>query len=568
MLTVEVELLGGRYAATSQSDRGKAEWPPHPARFYSALVAALHDGDAIDPHERAALLWLEAQEPPALDVHLEDSDVGRRDVRDVWVPVNDVSVVGDIDPEADVRAARVDVEALAEMPRTTERDRALKTSQKALAKAEAKLAALVQGQSAFDATPSAVSVRAAVALLPERRTRQLRTFPVVVPARSTFAFIWPGASPGQHGPAIQRLCDRVSRLGHSSSLVRCAVVDGARAATLVPDADGDYVLRTIGPGQLERLEREFERHQGLDSRVLPARPQRYAVRDRADATSAEAHAQSVFSDEWILFERVGGGRPLSSRGGDLAHALRRALLEAHGTTDLPPALSGHRADGAAADTPHLAFIACPYVGHDHADGSVQGLAIVLPRNLDPGDRERLFRMIGQWESKRRIDAGAHDERVLEVGTSGPHTVLVQVRRVDVTSKVSLSPRTWSRPSRRFLTATPIMLDRHPGDLRSNTGRTAHRAAAEAAETIALSCERIGLPRPSRVEVSLAPLLSGAQPVRAFGPLPARAGRVSRVRVHAEIEFDQKVRGPVLLGAGRYLGFGLCLPVGELIASER
>jgi len=30
-------------------------------------------------------------------------------------------------------------------------------------------------------------------------------------------------------------------------------------------------------------------------------------------------------------------------------------------------------------------------------------------------------------------------------------------------------------------------------------------------------------------------------------------------VHADIEFPAPVRGPVLIGAGRYLGYGLCLP---------
>jgi len=33
-----------------------------------------------------------------------------------------------------------------------------------------------------------------------------------------------------------------------------------------------------------------------------------------------------------------------------------------------------------------------------------------------------------------------------------------------------------------------------------------------------------------------------------------------VRVHADIQFAAPVRGPLLLGAGRYFGLGLCLPV--------
>src|SRR5690242_14275423 len=60
-VTVTVELLGGSYDAASTDDRAQAEWPPHPARLFCALVAAAR-GDA----DRAALTWLETQTPPVV----------------------------------------------------------------------------------------------------------------------------------------------------------------------------------------------------------------------------------------------------------------------------------------------------------------------------------------------------------------------------------------------------------------------------------------------------------------------------------------------------------------------
>ncbi|MFN8876672.1 MAG: type I-U CRISPR-associated protein Csb2, partial [Gemmatimonadota bacterium] len=39
MFALRLDLLTGRYAATSFDDRRRAEWPPHPARLFSALVA-------------------------------------------------------------------------------------------------------------------------------------------------------------------------------------------------------------------------------------------------------------------------------------------------------------------------------------------------------------------------------------------------------------------------------------------------------------------------------------------------------------------------------------------------
>ena len=84
MLTIEIELLGGRYAASAYNDRERAEWPPHPARFFSALVAALHDREPVDVQEREALLWLEQQPPPSLNVDLDVGEqLGRRQVPDV-----------------------------------------------------------------------------------------------------------------------------------------------------------------------------------------------------------------------------------------------------------------------------------------------------------------------------------------------------------------------------------------------------------------------------------------------------------------------------------------------------
>src|SRR4051812_34747735 len=112
MLTIEVELLAGRYAATAHNDRGRAEWPPHPARFFSALVAALHDGEPVDALEREALLWLEQQPPPSLVADLSvGEDLGRRRVLDVFVPVNDISLVGDV--ERPLREAQARVSSLA-----------------------------------------------------------------------------------------------------------------------------------------------------------------------------------------------------------------------------------------------------------------------------------------------------------------------------------------------------------------------------------------------------------------------------------------------------------------------
>jgi CRISPR-associated protein Csb2 len=555
VLVIDVELLTGRYAATAHDDRRRAEWPPHPARFFSALVAALHDRDPADAAERAALLWLEQQEPPALDVDLEvDEAVGRRDVHDVFVPVNDVSVAGNVWPL--IGALREAEAALVEAQRVADaksKARESKTAAKAVAKAQRNLSGFLARALSASNDPSAVDLKAAASLMPDKRTRQVRTFPVVVPGRATFAFVWDADPGGELGAAIDRLCARVTRLGHSSSLVRCTVGDRPMEPTLVPASDGEWVLRVVGDGQLERLEAEFAWHQAVENRVLPSRAQRYGRPARGEVIGPP---QSEFTGDWIVYERRQGARPLSSRGTDVARALRGALLEEANASGgpLPFVLSGHEADGKPSERPHVAFVACPFVGYPHADASVQGCAIVLPRGADESDRRGLLSLIAAWEKRT-----ARDGLVELAGEGLPP---LRLARVEISEKLALSPLRWCRPSTRFVTATPIALDRHPGNMRSNWAQTAHKAALEAQRSIADACERIALPRPLTVEVGFAPFLPGAQPVHAFRPWPGRPGRHARARVHADIRFEHPVRGPVILGAGRYFGLGLCLPVNE------
>lgn len=558
MLAIEIELLGGRYVATEHNDRSRAEWPPHPARFFSAMVAALHDHDPVDSVERNALLWLERQPPPQLDVDLQVDDVvGRRQVRGVFVPVNDVTLVGD--PEAEARESRARLAVLRQAEESPEATTQIKKASKEVERQEEKLTAFMAAQHIPLSNPPVSAVETARSLLPERRLRQERTFPVVVPARPTFAFLWTGAVPPDHVEPLRRLCTRVTRLGHSSSLVRCAIVERAGEPSLVPQQSGEHVLRVIGPGQLTRLEEAYARHRAVDARVLPALPQRYGP-PKEPQTQQPA---TVFSDDWIVFERFGGDRPVSSRGSDLAAALRRTLIEIHGKQDLPPVLSGHAVNGERTSEAHLAFVPLPWVGHDHADGSVQGMALVAPRSMTLHEREMLLRLLAKWERERGDE---NDDYAVDLGarSDARRPLHVRFRRVEVPGKSALSIARWCMPSRRFITATPIALDRHPGNLRSNAAQSAHKAAAEAEASIADACERIGLPRPTSVSVSLAPLLPGAQHVRQFAPWPQQPGKTRRAKVHADIVFPQTVRGPVLLGAGRYFGLGLCLPIGEAV----
>ena len=86
MLVLRIVYLTGRAVATEYNDRDEPEWPPHPARLFSALVA--EHAEAPDPAEREALLWLEKAAPPSIAA----TPASVRRTVTHYVPVNDAQV--------------------------------------------------------------------------------------------------------------------------------------------------------------------------------------------------------------------------------------------------------------------------------------------------------------------------------------------------------------------------------------------------------------------------------------------------------------------------------------------
>jgi CRISPR-associated protein Csb2 len=83
-----------------------------------------------------------------------------------------------------------------------------------------------------------------------------------------------------------------------------------------------------------------------------------------------------------------------------------------------------------------------------------------------------------------------------------------------------------------------------------------RPGRDALALVAGACERIGLPRPARVDIGRDAWLPGVPPCLDFCT-ERRPDLPPRYRTHVRLEFAGPVRGPLLLGAGRYFGLGLC-----------
>lgn len=555
MLTISIEFLTGRYVATGYDNRRSAEWPPHPARVYSAF-AATHFEAAADPEaERAALAWLAEQAPPEI-CH---SGANEREIFDVFVPVNDPSAIPDVSTEA----AAVD-RASAELA-AADSDKARAKARTAVGKAEQRYrAALARATGPADGKLAKEAVKVGASLLPSARGKQPRTFPSVTPVEPRVALRWPDAEPpAEIAATLDELAARVVRIGHSSSLVSVRVVTSSEGgpAALVPDASGHEMLRWVPPGQLAELAADFEVHRGTASgRTLPARIVAYR---KADASTATVSPGSEFSSvDWLLFavndepdDRDDAGSLLlpATRGVELSRAVRKALQSFCPVQPPPELLTGHTPDGARSSRSHLAIVPLPFVGHRHADGYLRGVALVFPHDVAPGDRIAIARSIDAWERSARMRDNAVPARL-------PGGLELWLRRTPIAPTATLDPRRWSTPSTTWLTVTPVALERHPGDLRSRDPQELRAAIAAAEAGIVASCRHAGLPDPVSVEILPAAPVAGAAKARAFPSYPPVAGRQRRILTHVALHFAEAVRGPVVLGAGRYNGLGLCYPV--------
>ncbi len=194
-----------------------------------------------------------------------------------------------------------------------------------------------------------------------------------------------------------------------------------------------------------------------------------------------------------------------------------------------------------------------------------GLAVVLPRSLEEASR-RARDPDAPTIADADMAAQVEEEGLLRViarqGSFTPPTLQLRLSRdVCWTVAYDREPQAQSLRSHRYLqpayvwgTVTPIALDRHP------------RMDGDIEASIAEACIRIGLPRPRVVVPGKHAALSGTEPAQRRHGAPAWAGwrlipsLVGRRLTHAVIEFDMDVAGPVILGAGRFCGLGLCLPL--------
>jgi CRISPR-associated protein Csb2 len=377
---------------------------------------------------------------------------------------------------------------------------------------------------------------------PAQRTRKERRFPSMVVGAEICSLRWPGADPAEHRDALARLVSGVPYLGHSSSLVRMWLDDAPPPSSWQPADERqapDTFLRVAAPGRLAALVRDY-----ADGGKAWRRPTIGAwtpyVRGAAPGEARGHHAGRM-----IVLRRIAGSQVSPLETLTLCGALRATLNRHAPSEQIRVLVSGHEPGGAALRSPHAAYVPLPFVGSTYADGHVLGVAVVLPHGAGFEEEDGLFAAL----------AGASDPETATVTLTlaGGRTVVFSLEERPAPPH-ALRAVTWSRASRVWTSVTPIVL-----------GRQAPRRHPDrdefARQELVRSCADIGLPEPLEVRLLASAAVTGAPTAGQFPPLPTKRG-LGRRQVHAWLRFAVPVGGPVLLGAGRYRGYGLLRPMSE------
>lgn len=551
-LSIEINFITGRCVAASVSDRDQPEWPPHPGRLFMAMAAAVFEtGENED--EIDALQWLEKL--PAPEIHAGESNP--RSLVKYYVPVNDKMTIN---------------------------------------------------KSVLQSTPGLT------------RSKQERSYPTTIPLDTNVLYIWHNVDEVEsYLKSLCNICSNVIRVGHSSSLVRAS-------AALLNDQDligtskrlrwkpvsrsSDIRVRTTGVGEFARLKAAFNADQidefvnlklaiestkgklqqeakasfqklfgqpyGKNVRVPEPTPatlglwQGYQKWDLNESGLQTFQGQH-FDSELLVLTKMEGRNLGSQDALALTSRLRDAAMSHCPIMPTPEWLGGHDSTtGKPTDLPHTAFLALPFVGRDHADGHVMGLALAFP-NRDIVSAEERGRLLGPMfydedGNLRDID--------LKLGSRGVWKLRLEER---IEPPVTLQNRTWIGPSNTWASVTPVVLDRFP---KKSLVEDRRAWEAEVCETIATSCTRAGLPSPVEIDLETTAWHIGtpraytkSRPLRSklpteatgilgdgFPSMPGRQGKPTRPQIHVFLRFEQPVLGPVLIGAGRFLGYGLCKPI--------
>jgi CRISPR-associated protein Csb2 len=455
--------MGRVYSAVFDDgdDKREPEWPPHPSRLFSALVAAWGDGGG-DEELKSGLEWIGQQGPPTIYA----GDGTPRKLVQSFVPVNDAKT------------------------------------------------------------------------LPEDRPRKPRTFPSATLSIPEVYFTWDSTPPSDALRAIERILERTSSLGHSSSLVAVEVageIPVGQWNVWVPDASAGLRLRIPDPDRLNELIARYDRFREDPNKIN--RPPRGKTTLYGPPKGSERETPHGVFHRMIVLRRERGPRASLRSALSVVSSFRGAVLKL-APQPVAEYLSGHAPASTPerpvrSERPHVALTALPFVGTPHATGDLMGVAALLPATLTDEERKVCWDVIGAV-------------RDLQMAWGSWEVSIVDAEE----NRKALLQDTWTHPHDVWSTVTPFVFDRYPKD---PYGEEAQRIVREA-------FARVELPEPQEVDLHYNPWHRAVPKASAFPAVAARPGKPQRYHCHVRARWAAPIQGPVVVGAGRYYGYGLLRPL--------
>lgn len=482
---------------------GAGDWPPSPARLFQALVAGAACGHKVADRDKAALAWLEGLQPPVIAAPPMRLTRGFTN----FVPNNDLDAVGG-DPRrvGEIRAGKV-------------------------------------------------------------------TCPRIFDAKIPLLYAWTvpdNEEDRDRAKAICAIAERLYQLGRGVDMAWAwgEVLDATEIAARLaghdgvihrPGGEGGTSLACPQPGSLASLKRRFEgmrRRFSQEGKQLlftqPPKPRfamvtydsslRRELLDLRGSTPDAPFAPWPFTQALALVEHVR----------DRAAArLRTALPDKVGEIDrVFVGRDSTEADKAA----RIRIMPLPSIGHAYADRAIRRVLVEIPPNCPLPAEDIAWAFSGLVVKYNR-----------ETGEIWSHVVPADDRDMLRHFGVDDAFRLWR-------TVTPAALAQKAARRRIEPSRIHDRAEQKGAtermkeEMQAASAVRQAL-RHAHIDAPVEAIRVQREPFEAKGARAeafAEGSRFAKERLwHAEIAFAEPVRGPLVIGDGRYLGLGLFAPVREL-----
>jgi len=226
--------------------------------------------------------------------------------------------------------------------------------------------------------------------------------------------------------------------------------------------------------------------------------------------------------------------------------------ERHRWNDPPLAeelISGHAPGGERTRQPHLAFVPLPSMSlHGKADGRVRRFALLGYAEADKASgAASIYRTLTACLDGEEIEPGYH------------------LQLIEDPSRCDRVWRLYTGSSQKWLSVTPVVIDRgykvplYSPDGQPLSSNERHlRRHSEWTSLLRASLRHIGVPddivAACGISLTPSPLLASTERAERYRPQSEKAPFV-----HVRLDFPGLVRGPLLVGDRRYLGFGLFVP---------